>query len=291
MLMIFGLLFACSMVFGIYTLGGGSIQVLIKALPMELGIIGGAGFGSFLAANKASVIKATLRDILISFKGSKYKRKDYEDVLVLIFNIMKHAKSKGVMSLEQHIETPASSIFFKNYPNILSNNQILDLICDTLRVISLNVDNPMQIEEVMEKKLKKIEHELLGSSHALQVLADGLPALGIVAAVLGVIKTMSSIDQPPVILGGMIGGALVGTFLGVFLAYCIVAPLANKVKSIYEQDMHIYFVIRDVIVSYLHNNPPQIAVEMGRTNIPTEYQPSFLELEAALQKGGVGEVS
>ena len=284
MLMIFGLFFTFIMVFGAYILGGGNIKVIISALPMELGIIGGSAIGSFLISNKTKVIKTTLKDIIASFKGVKFTRSDYEDVLVLLYDIIKYAKSKGVLALELHIENPKESGFFRNYPVVLNNQHILDLICDTLRVISLNVDNPIQIEEVLEKKLRKIEHELLASSHALQIIADGLPALGIVAAVLGVIKTMSSIDQPPAILGSMIGGALVGTFLGVFLAYCLAGPLANKIKSIYEQDMHLYFVIRDVIISYLQGNPPQIAVEMGRANIPTEYQPSFIELENNLQK-------
>ncbi|MDJ1257036.1 MAG: flagellar motor stator protein MotA [Candidatus Midichloria sp.] len=284
MLMIFGLLFTCVMVLGAYMLGGGNLQVILAALPMEIGIIGGSAVGSFLVANKMHVIKSTLKDILISFKGNQYKRKDYEAVLLLLYDITKRAKTKGVLTLEAHVENPRGSAIFKSYPSVLTNSRILELICDTFRVISLNVDNPMQIEEVIDKKIRKIEHELLASSHALQVVADGLPALGIVAAVLGVIKTMASIDQPPPVLGKMIGGALVGTFLGVFLAYCVASPLANKIKSIYEQDMHLYFVVRDVIISYLYGNSPQVAVEMGRANIPTEYQPSFVELEKQLQK-------
>ncbi|CAK6551360.1 MAG: Flagellar motor component MotA [Candidatus Midichloria mitochondrii] len=252
---------------------------------MEIGIIGGSAVGSFLVANKMHVIKSTLKDILISFKGSQYKRKDYEAVLLLLYDITKQAKTKGVLTLEAHVENPRDSAIFKSYPSVLTNSRILELTCDTFRVISLNVDNPMQIEEVIDKKIIKIEHELLASSHALQVVADGLPALGIVAAALGVIKTMASIDQPPPVLGKMIGGgALVGTFLGVFLAYCVAGPLANKIKSIYEQDMHLYFVVRDVIISYLCGSLPQVAVEMGRANIPTEYQPSFVELEKQLHK-------
>ena len=282
--MLFAIIFIFAAVFGAYTFGGGSIEVIIEALPMEFAVIGGSAIGTFIVANKTLVIKKTLKDIVSSFKGSKYGRTEYEDVLILLYDLLKQAKSKGVLSLEPHIESPESSSFFKNYPSVISNDRVLELICDTLRVISLNVDNPMQIEEVMEKKLHKIEHELLASSHALQNTADGLPALGIVAAVLGVIKTMSSINKPPAVLGAMIGGALVGTFLGVFLAYGLVGPLASKIKAIYEQDMHLYFVVRDVIVSYLHGNPPQIAVEMGRANIPTEYQPSFIELENKLQK-------
>ena len=282
--MIFGLIFTCIMVFGAYIMGGGSMQVLIKALPMELGIIGGSALGSFIAANNTHVLKSSIRDIPLSFKGARYKRRDYEEILVLMCMILKFIKQKGLLAIESHIDDPKSSSIFQSHPKILSNTEILELICDTLRIISLNVDNPMEIEEVIEKKLKKLEHEMLASSHALQVLADGLPALGIVAAVLGVIKTMSSIDQPPSVLGAMIGGALVGTFLGVFLAYCLVAPIANKIKAIYEQDMQLFYVVRDVIVSYLHENPPQIAVEIGRTNIPTEYQPTFAELERALQR-------
>jgi chemotaxis protein MotA len=157
------------------------------------------------------------------------------------------------------------------------------LICDYLRMVGMNADDPHQIEDVMARELKKIKAEELHPSHAMQTMADALPALGIVAAVLGVIKTMASIDQPPAVLGKMIGGALVGTFLGVLLAYGLVGPLAARLKAVVEEEVKYYEVIRAVIVSHLHGNAPQVAVEAGRKVAPSHHMPSFEELEVALQ--------
>jgi chemotaxis protein MotA len=158
----------------------------------------------------------------------------------------------------------------------------LDFICDTLRMMTMSLEDPHQVETAMEKQLEKHHHEALGPSTALQTMADGLPALGIVAAVLGVIKTMGAISEPPPVLGGMIGSALVGTFMGVFLAYGIVGPLATRLKSIAEEEALFYHVIRDVLVAHLHGNAAQISVELGRGSVPSEAQPSFQELEEAL---------
>ena len=159
----------------------------------------------------------------------------------------------------------------------------MNLICDTMRSASMNYDDPHQVEEVLEKRMEANHHHALHSSHALQTMADGLPALGIVAAVLGVIKTMASIDQPPEVLGKMIGGALVGTFLGVFLAYGLVGPFADKVKTITEEDSHFYKLIREVLVANLHNHAAAICIEVGRQNTPSHIRPGFSELEEALR--------
>ena len=157
------------------------------------------------------------------------------------------------------------------------------IICDYLRMVGMNADDPHQIEDVMARELKKILHEEMHGAHALQGMADGLPALGIVAAVLGVIKTMSSIDQPPVVLGGMIGSALVGTFLGVLLAYGLVGPLALRLGSVVDEEAKFFEVIRAVVVAHLHGNAPQVSVETGRKMAPNEHMPSFQELEEVLQ--------
>ena len=158
----------------------------------------------------------------------------------------------------------------------------LGFICDTLRMLTMSLEDPHQVETAMEKQLEKHHHEAMGPANAMQTMADGLPALGIVAAVLGVIKTMGAISEPPPVLGGMIGSALVGTFLGVFLAYGIVGPIATRLKFIAEEEAQFYHVIRDILVAHLHGNAAQISVEIGRGSVPSEAQPSFAELEEAI---------
>ncbi len=196
--------------------------------------------------------------------------------------LTKTIKSKGLLAIEAHIENPAESSIFTQFPKILSDHFATDFICDTLRMITMSLEDPYQVEDAMQRILDKHHHEALAPSGALQGLADALPAIGIVAAVLGIIKTMASIDKPPTILGQMIGGALVGTFLGVFLAYCLVGPMASKAKSFHEQDGQFYFIIRDIIIAHLKGNAPQVSVEIGRGSVPSKYQPTFFELEQSM---------
>jgi chemotaxis protein MotA len=216
------------------------------------------------------------------FKGPRWKHQDYKDLLCLLFELIRLARANPV-ALEEHIEKPADSAIFGRYPRIQKDHEAVELICDTLRTASMNYDDPHQVEEVLEKRLEAHQHHAMHSTHALQTMADGLPALGIVAAVLGVIKTMASIDQPPEVLGKMIGGALVGTFLGVFLAYGLVGPFATKLKAVLEEEAHFYRLIREVLVANLHQHAPQICIEVGRQNTPGHNRPSFAELEEALK--------
>lgn len=191
-------------------------------------------------------------------------------------------KTKGLIALESHIEKPKESAIFRLYPKIAKDHFALDFICDTLRMMTMSLEDPLQVEAAMEKQLDKHHHEALTIADALQTMADSLPALGIVAAVMGVIKTMAAITEPPEILGGMIGSALVGTFLGVFLAYGMVGPLSVRLRAIVEEETLFYHVIRDVLVAHLHGNAAQISVEIGRGCVPSELQPSFSELEQEL---------
>ncbi len=270
------------MVFGGYLAAGGKMGIIMKSLPFELMMIGGAAIGAFLLANDGSSAKATLRDIGKVFKGPHWKPADYRDLLCLLFELIRIARNNPV-ALEEHIEAPEGSAVFGRYPRILHDHEAMELICDTLRAASMNYDDPHQVEEVLDKRMEATRHHALHSSHALQTMADGLPALGIVAAVLGVIKTMGSIDQPPEVLGKMIGGALVGTFLGVFLAYGIVGPFAAKVKAAVEEDQHFYGLIREVLIANLHRHPANICIEVGRQNTPHHVRPSFGDLEEALR--------
>ena len=240
-------------------------------------------FGGYLAAGgKMAIIIKTLKDMGKVFKGPKWKHQDYQDLLCLLFELIRLARQNPV-GIEEHIEAPEESSIFSRYPKIIADKEATALICDTMRSASMNYDDPHQVEEVLEKRIEANLHHAMHSSHALQTVADGLPALGIVAAVLGVIKTMASIDQPPEVLGKLIGGALVGTFLGVFLAYGLVGPFAAKVKVVIEEDAHFYQLIREVLVANLHNHATNICIEVGRQNTPSHCRPSFSELEDALK--------
>lgn len=271
------------MVFGGYLAAGGKMGIILKSLPFEFTMIGGAAAGAFVISNDIAAIKHTMKDLGKVFKGPKWKPEDYRDLLCLLFELIKQARQNAV-ALEEHIENPSDSTIFLRYPNILADREAIELICDTLRSASMNYDDPHQVEEVLEKRMEANLHHALHSSHALQTVADGLPALGIVAAVLGVIKTMGSIDQPPEILGKMIGGALVGTFLGVFLAYGLVGPFSAKVKTVVEEDAHFYQLIREVLVANLYNHSVNICIEVGRQNTPGHHRPSFTDLETALKE-------
>lgn len=282
MLAIIGIVVVFGMVFGGYISAGGKIEVIIHSLPHEMMMIGGAALGTFLLANDMATVKQTVRDMVKVLKGPKWKPDDYRDLLCLMFSLIRIARQNPV-ALEEHIEAPENSPIFQKYPKILADHEAVEIICDTMRNASMNYDDPNQVEEVIDKQLETNRHHAQHSSHALQTIADGLPALGIVAAVLGVIKTMSSIDQPPEILGKMIGGALVGTFLGVFLAYGLVGPIASRMKTLADEDSHFYRLIREVLVANLHNHATNICIEVGRQNTPHHIRPGFGELEEALK--------
>jgi len=279
---IIGIVMIFVMVFGGYLAAGGKMGIILQSLPYEFIIIGGSAAGAFVISNDIAAIKHTMKDIGKVFKGPKWAPQDYRDLLCLLFELIRLARQNPV-GLEEHIEAPETSSIFGQYQKIQDDKEAVNLICDTLRSASMNYDDPHQVEEVLEKRMETTLHHSLHSSHALQTMADGLPALGIVAAVLGVIKTMGSIDQPPEVLGKMIGGALVGTFLGVFLAYGLVGPFATKVKTVVEEDGHFYQLIREVLVANLHNHATNICIEVGRQNTPGHYRPSFSDLEDALK--------
>lgn len=282
MIGIIGIVIVFVMVFGGYLAAGGKMGIILHSLPFELAMIMGAAIGAFLLSNDGATVKHTLRDMGRIFKGPKWRSDDYRDLLCLLFELIRLAKSDP-LALEGHIEDPAASAIFGRYPKIQADSEAIDLITDTLRSASMNYDDPHQVEEVLEKRMETTLHSAMHSSHALQTMADGLPALGIVAAVLGVIKTMGSIDQPPEVLGKLIGGALVGTFLGVFLAYGFVGPFAAKISSVVEEDSHFYQLIREVLVANLHEHSPSVCIEVGRQNTPNHMRPAFNELEEALK--------
>jgi chemotaxis protein MotA len=279
-----GLVFMIACVFGGFALSGGSITAIFAAMPFELLTIGGAAIGSFAMANSPQVMKASARGLKKVFSGGRYHESHYVDLLGLLFKLLRLLATKGNMAIESHIEAPADSAIFQAHPKLLANAEVVPVICDYFRMIGMDADDPHQIEDVMARELKKTLLEMLHPVHSLQAMADALPALGIVAAVLGVIKTMSHINEPPAVLGEMIGGALVGTFLGVLLAYGLVGPIAARLKQVVEEEARYLEVIRAILVSHLHGNPPQIAIETGRKMVPNEYMPTFNGLETALDQ-------
>lgn len=252
---------------------------ITHALPYEGMVIIGAGIGSFLVANGGGVLKKAMRGLGHAFKGPKWKSEDYTDLLCLMFLLTKLIKTKGVIALETHIENPEESKIFEKFSNVSSDHHVVHFICDYLRMTTMNFDDPYQVEDVLLKDLEKHHHEASEGAHALGILGEAFPALGIVAAVLGIIKTMSSIDQPVIILGAMIGGALVGTFLGILISYTIASPLSGRLQQIVDEESHFFNVIKDIIVSHLHGNAPQISVEIGRKSCPGHMQPTFYELD------------
>lgn len=282
MIGIVGIVIIFVMVFGGYISAGGKIDIILHALPHEMAMIGGAALGAFVISSDMAGVKQAMKDVGKVFKGPQWKPSDYRDLLCLLFELIRLARQNPV-AIEEHIEAPENSAIFGRYPKILKDHEAVELICDTMRSASMNYDDPHQVEEVLDKRIEANLHHAMHSSHSLQNIADGLPALGIVAAVLGVIKTMASIDQPPEVLGKMIGGALVGTFMGVFLAYGFVGPFAGKVKAVTEEDAHFYNLIREVLVANLHQHSTNICIEVGRQNTPHHMRPSFSELEDALK--------
>ncbi|MEM6536119.1 MAG: flagellar motor stator protein MotA [Pseudomonadota bacterium] len=280
-----GLAVVLGMVFGGYTLAGGKMSIILKSLPYEMMMIGGAATGSFIVANDFSTIKHTGGDIVQMLKGPRWKKQDYSDLICLLYELVVIAKQSPV-AIEEHIENPEGSSVFGKYPKIAGDHVALDLICDTIRSMMMNFDNPHQVEELFDKQLDALAEESQHGAHALQSMADALPALGIVAAVLGVIKTMASIDKPPEVLGQMIGGALVGTFLGVFLAYGVVGPFATKVAAMRKDEQQFYRLIKETLVTSLQKHAPAICAEVARRNAPHHFRPTFSELEDALREIG-----
>jgi chemotaxis protein MotA len=286
MFVVLGFVVVLGCVFGGYLLAGGHLEIIIHALPFELMIIGGSGIGAYLIANNGSVLKATLNNIKHVFAGPKYKKADYIEMLSLLFVIFRNLKTKGAKSIEKDVEAPQESELFKGFPSFQKDHHAMTFICDYLRLLILRSENAVEIDSLMDQELSVIGEELHHGSHALQIMADGLPALGIVAAVLGVIKAMGAISEPPAVLGGMIASALVGTFLGVFLSYGFVGPFAAKVKAVHDSDLKFYQAIRAAFIAHLNGSQPAISVEFGRKVISEPVRPSFIELDEVVTRLG-----
>jgi len=282
---IIGMVITLGSVFGGYMAMGGHMDVLNQ--PFEFVIIGGAAIGIFIVANPMSTVKDSGKAVMEVIKNKVPSREEYLELLGLLHQLLRELKTKPRNEVESHIDAPDESSIFQEYPLILANEALTNFICDYCRLIIVGNARPHEVEALMEEEIGTIRHDKLKSSHGLQGMSDGLPALGIVAAVLGVIKAMGAIDQSPEILGGLIGAALVGTFFGIFMAYGFVQPLANKIGIIREKNIRLYFVAKQTLIAYMNGSLPQVALEFGRKTISTYDRPSLDDVEAeAMGTGG-----
>lgn len=252
-------------------------------MPMEYVAIVGLMLGGLVAGNDLKVIKAVVGSLPSLFKGSKYNKAYYIDVLALLFEILSKVRKEGLMSIESDVENPEASPIFSKYPDIVSDHHVTEFIADYLRMMVGGNLNTLEIESLMDQELEIHHHEAHVPAHVMSKTGDGLPAFGIVVAVMGVVNVMGSVGEPPAVLGKMIGGALVGTFLGILLSYGFIQPIASLLEQKAEDGSRIYGVIKAVLLASMSGYAPQVAVEFGRKNLSADARPSFLELEEELK--------
>ncbi len=268
-------------VIGGYMAMGGKLGVLWQ--PFEFVIIFGAAAGALVVGNSKQIISGVVAGMTHVLKGAKYGKEDYLELLSMLYQTFKLAKTKGMLALEQHVEKPEESALFQQFPKFFANKDAVVFFCDYLRMLTLGTDNPHELEALIDEELEVKHQEHHAVAHAVQTMADGMPALGIVAAVLGVIKTMGSITEPPEVLGRLIGGALVGTFLGVFLSYGFVGPIAQSLKQIFDAEHKYYLCMKVGLLAHLQGYAPAVSVEFARKALLSHVRPTFYEVEQAVQ--------
>ncbi|HVO03259.1 MAG TPA: flagellar motor stator protein MotA [Candidatus Cybelea sp.] len=280
MLVIVGAVIVLGAVAGGYLMNGGEPKVLFQ--PAEFLIILGAAAGAFVIGNTKTNLKAVVGGLKRSLKGPTYKKKDYVELLSLLYQVFRLAKTKGMLALEQHVEKPDESTLFAQFPAILKNHHAVEFLCDYLRMMTLGTENANEVETLIDAELEAHHGEQHAASHAVQLMADGMPALGIVAAVLGVIHTMGSITEPPEILGHLIGAALVGTFFGVLMSYGFVAPLGNAIAGVDNADSKYFQCMKAGLLAHMQGYPPAVSIEFARKVLWSTERPSFYEVEEAV---------
>ncbi|MDQ2632829.1 MAG: flagellar motor stator protein MotA [Pseudomonadota bacterium] len=279
-----GMVVTLGCVLGGFMAMGGHVEVLIQ--PWEVVIICGAALGSFLVANPMKVVKDTGKACMEAFKQAVPKERDYLEVLGVLHSLMRELKSKSRGEVEAHIDNPEESAIFQAFPTVLKNHDLTHFICDYCRIIIIGNARPYEIEALMDEEIQTIRADKLKSYHALTVVSDAFPAIGIVAAVLGVVKAMGALDQSPEILGGLIGAALVGTFLGIFMSYCVVGPIATKIKTVREKKNRLYVIVKQTLLAYMNGSLPQVAIEFGRKTISAYERPSIDAVEQSTMNTG-----
>lgn len=279
---IFGAIIVLASVAGGFVLSHGNLFSLWQ--PYEVLIICGAAFGAFVIANPSRVVKAAFSQSMGIMKGSKYSKKSYLELLSLMYDLFATARKDGMMSIEAHIDEPESSALFTKYPATLKNHHAIEFICDYFRIIVGGNMNPFEIENLMDIELETHHHEAEQPAAAITRVSDALPGFGIVAAVLGIVITMNSLDQPAAEIGGHVAAALVGTFLGILMAYGFVGPMANAMESRVGEEGKFFECIKVCILATLNGYSPQIAVEFGRKTLSSHVRPNFTELEEHLKE-------
>ena len=280
MFVIVGWLVALACIFGVFIAHGGNIHVILHALPFEMITILGAAGGAFLANNQMKVVKSAARGVGACFKGSKFSKARYMELLSLLYDILQKARKEGLMSIEKDVEEPHSSALFQKYPIVGSDHHVVEFVTDYLRMMVSGNLNAHEIESLMDSEIETHHNEEHAAVAAIARLAGGLPAFGIVAAVLGVVNTMGSVGQPPAVLGGMIGSALVGTFLGILLAYGFVEPLGGLLEQKVEDAGKELQCIKTTLLASMQGYAPQVAIEFGRKVLYSLDRPTFIELES-----------
>jgi chemotaxis protein MotA len=278
-----GLVVTFGCVLGGFMAMGGHVEVLWQ--PWEVVIICGAALGTFLVANSMKVVKDTGKASMQAFKQAVPKEKDYLETLGVLHSLMRELKTKSRSEVEAHIDNPTESAIFQAFPLVLKNKELTSFICDYCRIIIIGNARSHEIEALMDEEIQTIRADSLKPYHAMQAMSDGFPAIGIVAAVLGVVKAMGALDQSPEILGGLIGAALVGTFLGIFMSYCVVGPLATKIKVVREKRNRLYIIVKQTLLAYMNGSLPQVAIEFGRKTISAYERPSIDAVEQSTMPG------
>jgi chemotaxis protein MotA len=279
MFVIIGWVAALACIFGAYIIHGGNIGVILHALPTEMMAILGGALGAFVVANPPKVLKATMGGLGACFKGSKYTKERYLELLALLYAILQKARKDGLMAIEGEVEDPENSTLFQTYPTIAGDHHVVEFMTDYLRLMMGGNLNPHEVESLMDSEIESHHQEAHLPANAVAKVAGSLPAFGIVAAVLGVVNTMGSVGQPPEILGAMIGSALVGTFLGILLAYAIAEPIAGLMEHLSNEGSKELHCIKTTLLASMQGYPPQVAVEFGRKVLFSTERPTFSELE------------
>lgn len=277
MLVIVGYVVVLGSIFGGFVLAGGHLAALWQ--PVELLMIGGGGLGAFLVGNSGKVIKATLKALPSVLKGSKYSKGSYMELMALLYELLGKVRKEGLMSIEGDVEKPEESPIFAKYPKVLADHHVIEFMTDYLRIMVSGNLNSMEIENLMDVEIETHHHEAMLPSHVVAKVGDGLPAFGIVAAVMGVVHTMGSVGVPPAELGMLIAAALVGTFLGILLAYGFVGPLASLLEQKAEEGTKMFQTIKVTLLANLNGYAPAMAVEFGRKALNSTERPGFAELE------------
>jgi len=281
---IIGLVITIGSILGGFMAMGGHVDALNQ--PFELLIIGGAGLGGFIMANPMKVVKDSGKALMEAFKHTVPKERNYLDVLGVLYSLMRDLRTKSRNEIEAHIDNPDESTIFQSAPTVLKNKELTSFICDYVRLIIIGNARSHEIEALMDEEINTIHYDKMKPYHAITAMGDAFPAIGIIAAVLGVIKAMSKINESPEVLGGLIGAALVGTMLGIFLSYSICNPLISQIKVVRTKQHRLYIIVKQTLLAYMNGSVPQVALEYGRKTISSYERPSIDAVEQEMMNPG-----